>query len=191
MAPVQSQPIVAQLTRAAIFLVVKVNPGPEPRAAVRGLCADLAALLRAVGFRDLEGRLSCVMGFGSEAWDSLFGAPRPRDLHPFREIRGQHHAVSTPGDLLFHIRAVRMDLCFEMATLIMSRLGNVVCAVGEVHGFNYFYGRGVISDWSFSTPSPCAPRRDRSCRSGSRIAGHQGWRGACIPCSRSPWCAPG
>jgi porphyrinogen peroxidase len=143
-APVVPQPIVAQLTRAAIFLVVKVNPGAEARATVRGLCADLAALLRAVGFRDLGGRLSCVMAIGSEAWDALFGAPRPKDLHPFREIRGQHHAVATPGDLLFHIRSVRMDLCFELATQIMARLGGAVTTVDEVHGFTYFDDRDLI-----------------------------------------------
>jgi porphyrinogen peroxidase len=138
------QPVVAQLTRAAIFLVVTVNSGPEHRTAVRALCGDLAALLRAVGFRDLEGRLSCVMAFGSDAWDRLFGPPRPKELHPFREIRGRHHAVSTPGDILFHIRATRMDLCFELATQIMSRLGDAVCAVDEVHGFTYFDDRDLI-----------------------------------------------
>ena len=138
------QPVVAQLTRAAIFLVVTVNPGPEPRAAVRAVCGDLAALLRAVGFRDLEGRLSCVMAFGSEAWDRLFGPPRPKDLHPFREIRGRHHAVATPGDILFHIRATRMDLCFELATQIMARLRGAVATMDEVHGFTYFDDRDLI-----------------------------------------------
>ena len=107
-------------------------------------CGDLTALLKAVGFRDLEGRLSCVMAFGSDAWDRLFGAPRPKDLHPFREIRGRHHAVATPGDILFHIRAMRMDLCFELATQIMSRLGGAVSTVDEVHGFNYFDDRDLI-----------------------------------------------
>ena len=139
-----SQPVVATLTRAAIFLVVTVNPEPEHDAAVRALCGDLAALLRAVGFRDLEGRLSCVMGFGSDAWDRLFGMPKPKDLHPFREILGRHHAVATPGDLLFHIRATRMDLCFELATQIMSRLRGAVCTADEVHGFNYFDDRDLI-----------------------------------------------
>ena len=50
------QPVSAPLTRAAIFLVVTVNPGPDNRATVRSFCADLAALLRAVEFRDLEAR---------------------------------------------------------------------------------------------------------------------------------------
>ncbi len=138
------QPIVARLTRAAIFLVVTINSGEEHETAVRALCGDLAALLRAVGFRDLEGRLSCVMAFGSDAWDRLFRTPKPKDLHPFREIRGRHHAVATPGDVLFHIRATRMDLCFELATQIMARLRGAVATADEVHGFNYFDDRDLI-----------------------------------------------
>jgi putative iron-dependent peroxidase len=132
------------LTRAAIFLVVTLKPGPEHDATARSLCADLSALKRAVGFRDLEGGLSCVMAIGSDAWDRLFATPKPRDLHPFREIRGQHHAVSTPGDMLFHIRAARMDLCFELATQIMARLGSAVATTDEVQGFNYFDSRDLI-----------------------------------------------
>jgi porphyrinogen peroxidase len=138
------QPVVAQLSRAAIFLVVTIKPGEESESAVRAVCADLAALLRAVGFRDLEGRLSCIMAFGSDAWDRLFGAPRPKDLHPFREIHGRHHAVATPGDILFHIRATRMDLCFELAAQIMSRLRGAISTTDEVHGFKYFDDRDLI-----------------------------------------------
>ncbi len=138
------QPVVAQLTRAAIFLVVTVNPGPGHDVTVRSLCGDLAALFRAVGFRALDGRLSCVMGFGSDAWDRLFGVPKPKGLHRFREIHGRHHAVATPGDILFHIRATRMDLCFELAAQIMSRLSGAVSTVDEVHGFNYFDDRDLI-----------------------------------------------
>lgn len=138
------QPVVAQLTRAAIFLVVTIKSEPGCDTVVRALCGDLAALLRAVGFRDIEGRLSCVMGFGSDAWDRFFGAPRPKDLHPFREIRGRHHALATPGDILFHIRSTRMDLCFELATQIMARLSDAVSTADEVHGFNYFDDRDLI-----------------------------------------------
>jgi len=139
------QSVSAPLTRAAIFLVVTMNPGPHNRTVVRSFCGDIVALTRAVDFRDLEAGLSCVMGVGSEAWDRLFGNPRPAELHPFREIRvGSRHAVSTPGDLLFHIRAKRMDLCFEMAAQIMARLGNAVSAVDEVHGFRYFDDRDLL-----------------------------------------------
>jgi putative iron-dependent peroxidase len=139
------QPVSAPLTRAAIFLVVTVNPGSDNRTTVRSFCADLAALLRAVEFRDLEGGLSCIMGFGSAAWTRLFGEPRPAELHDFREIRaGARHAVATPGDLLFHIRAKRMDLCFEVATQIMARIGKAVSPVDEVHGFRYFDDRDLL-----------------------------------------------
>lgn len=144
MSPINSQPVLAQLTRAAIFLVATVNSGEESRNAVRAICGELAALVRAVGFRDLEGRLSCVMAFGSDAWDRLFDAPKPKDLHPFREVHGRHHAVATPGDILFHIRAARVDLCFELATQVMLRLGDAVSTADEVHGFNYFDDRDLI-----------------------------------------------
>jgi putative iron-dependent peroxidase len=140
-----AQAVDAPLTRAAIFLVATLNPGSENRDTLRAFCGDFAALVRAVDFRDLEGGLSCVMGFGSGVWDQLFGAPRPAELHPFREIRaGTRHAVSTPGDLIFHIRAKRMDLCFEMATQIMARIGSAVSPVDEVQGFRYFDDRDLL-----------------------------------------------
>ena len=139
------QPVSAPLTRAAIFLVVTVNPGSDNGATVRSFCGELPGLLRAVEFRDLDGDLSCVMGIGSDTWDRLFGPPRPAELHPFREIRaGERHAVSTPGDLLFHIRAKRMDLCFEVASQIMARIGGAVSPVDEVHGFRYFDERDLL-----------------------------------------------
>ena len=139
------QPVAMPLTRFAIFLVVKLKPSPIHGATIRSLCGDLAALLRAVGSRDSEGGLSCVMAFGSDGWDQLFGSPRPVELHGFREIRdGLRHAVSTPGDILFHIRSKRMDLCFELATQIMARIGRAVEPVDEVHGFRYFDNRDLI-----------------------------------------------
>jgi porphyrinogen peroxidase len=139
------QPVSAPLTRAAIFLVVTIAPGLDNRAAVRSFCGDLQGLIRAVDFRDLGAHLSCVMGIGSEAWDRLFGDPRPAELHPFQEIQAEsRHAVSTPGDLLFHIRAKRADLCFELATQIMARLGDAASTVDEVHGFRYFDDRDLL-----------------------------------------------
>ncbi len=140
-----AQPIAAPLTRAAIFLVVTIKPGPEHRGTIRSFCGDLAKVLRAVEFRDIEAGLTCVVGFGSDAWDRLFGAPRPSELHVFRELHaGARHAVSTPGDVLFHIRAKRMDLCFELATEIMAGIGDAVSPEDEVHGFRYFDDRDLL-----------------------------------------------
>jgi putative iron-dependent peroxidase len=140
-----AQPVAVPLTRAAIFLVATLNPGVDHCATLRSACGDLAALVRAVEFRDLDAGLSCVVGFGSDAWGRLLATPKPAELHPFREIRaGARHAVSTPGDVLFHIRANRMDLCFELATQIMARIGNAVSTSDEVHGFRYFDDRDLL-----------------------------------------------
>ena len=139
------QLVSSPLTRVAIFLIVTINPGDENRGPVLSLCADLSALVRAVGFRALDDALSCIMGFGSDAWDRLFGLPRPAELHPFHEIRsGPRHAVSTAGDLIFHIRAKRMDLCFELAAQIIARLNGAVTTADEVHGFRYFDERDLL-----------------------------------------------
>jgi len=139
------QAVNAPVTRAAIFLVLTIQPDAESRGKMRALCADLAALVRAVGKRVLAGKLSCVCGFSSDAWDALFGAPRPAGLHPFR-VFGQAPRVApaTPGDVLLHIRAEQMDLCFELAMQIMSRLGDAATAVDEVHGFRYFDQRSMV-----------------------------------------------
>ena len=141
----QPQSVATALTSAAIFLVVTVNPGAEADAAVRALCGDLAGLRRAVNFRDLNARLTCVTGIGSRLWDRLFGEPKPAGLHPFRELRaGGRHAVATHGDLLFHIRATRMDMCFELATHIVDRLSGWIGGMEEVHGFRYFDNRDLL-----------------------------------------------
>src|ERR1700691_208531 len=142
--PSTPQAVVMGPTAASLFLVVTIDPRPESATAVRSLCPDLANLLRAVGFRDTAAKLTCVMSFGSAAWDRLFGEPRPAELHPFREIgAGSRHAVSTPGDVLFHIRSGRTDLWCELATQIMSALGASVPVEEEVSAFRYFDNRDL------------------------------------------------
>jgi putative iron-dependent peroxidase len=139
------QPAVnAAQTRCAIFVVLTVRNDPAAHARVRQVCGDVAALTRAVGNRDNDGHLSCAVGFGSAVWDRLFGQPRPRELHPFRELRsGPRYAPSTPGDLWLHIRSERDDMCYELAAQIMARLGETVTSVDETHGFRYFDDRDL------------------------------------------------
>ncbi len=140
-----AQPVLGPLTRAAIFLVVTVKPEAESYAAVRSFCNDVAGLIRAVEFRDIDAGLTCIVSFGSDVWDRLFGNPRPAELHPFREFRaGNRHAVATPGDILFHIRAGRLDICFELAMQIMEQIGDAVLVADEVQGFRYFEDRDII-----------------------------------------------
>jgi porphyrinogen peroxidase len=98
-----------------------------------------------VDSRRPEGALSCVTAFGSEAWDRMFAGPRPKELHPFRALGSpQRQAVSTPADVLFHIRAGEMDMCFEVVAQIMERIGGSVSSVDETHGFRYFDGRDLL-----------------------------------------------
>jgi porphyrinogen peroxidase len=139
----EPQSVLTPITEAAIFLVVTVDAGAEDE--VRDLLADVGGLRRTVGFRIPEGGLTCVAGLGSTLWDRLMGAPRPAGLHVLPEIAGPRHtAVSTPGDLLFHIRASRLDLCFELAQRLMDRLRPYARVVDEVHGFRSFDQRDLL-----------------------------------------------
>jgi porphyrinogen peroxidase len=144
-APPDPQAVSTSVTKSAFFIVATINEDAASRATVRAWCADVANLTRAVGKRVPTGNLSCVVGFGSDAWDKLFGEPRPAELHPFREFgKGERVAVGTPGDLLVHIRAEQTDLCFELATQLMNRLEGSVTTVDEVHGFRNFDMRAMI-----------------------------------------------
>jgi putative iron-dependent peroxidase len=141
MAP-EPQPVLGKLTEAAIFLVVVVDAGGE--AGIRELLADVTGLKRSVGFRIPDGELTCVAGIGADLWDRLFGR-RPAGLHRLAPLSGsRHHAPSTPGDLLFHIRAHRLDLCFELAQRLCERLAGFARVVDEVHGFKSFDERDLL-----------------------------------------------
>jgi putative iron-dependent peroxidase len=153
----EPQAVVSGPAGATVFLVVTVTPGHEDT--VRGLLEDVSGLRRSVSFRAPDGGLGCVVGIGSAAWDRLFGGPRPQELHPFVELEGgRHRAPSTPGDLLFHLRARREDLCFELGRLIMERLDGAVTVVDEVHGFKYFDDRDLLGfvDGSENPEGPAA-----------------------------------
>jgi porphyrinogen peroxidase len=169
-----AQAVSGQLTRSAIFLVATLNAGPVHRETIRSFCGDIASIVRAVGFRDIEAGLSCVMGVGADAWSDLFGLPRPRELHPFLEVRaGTRHAVSTPGDLLFHIRAKRMDLCFELETQIMARIGSAVASADEVQGFLYFDDRDLLG-FVDGTENPTGQAASDAVTVGNEDAGFAG-----------------
>jgi putative iron-dependent peroxidase len=151
----EPQPVFTPLTRSAIFLVLTVHEGGEQT--VRDLLSDVPGITRSVGFRVPEGELSCVAGIGSDCWDRLFTGPRPAQLHPLPELAGPvHTAVSTPGDLLFHIRSRQMDLCFELASQLVNRLRGVVSVVDETHGFKYFEERDLMG-FVDGTENPVGP----------------------------------
>jgi putative iron-dependent peroxidase len=138
-----SQQVVEHPASAAIFLVFTLVQGGER--ATRAVLADAGGIRRSVGFRVPEAGLSSVIGVGADAWDRLYGAPRPAHLHRLPEFRGPvHFAPSTPGDLLVHIRADRLDLCFELAQRLTEALGDAATVIDEVHGFRSFDERDLL-----------------------------------------------
>ncbi|SOJ57341.1 putative deferrochelatase/peroxidase YfeX [Mycobacterium simulans] len=140
---VQPQPVLAPMTPAAIFLVATIDDGGE--AIVHDALQDLSGLVRAIGFRAPPKHLSVVASIGSGAWDRLFSGPRPAELHPFIPLAGPRHvAPATAGDLLFHIRAETLDVCFELAGRIVKSMAGAVTVVDEVHGFRFFDNRDLL-----------------------------------------------
>lgn len=138
-----TQQVVAPPAKTGMFLVLTVNEGAEE--AVRDFLPEVSGLVRSVSFRVPDEDLLCVIGIGATMWDRLYDFPRPKGLHTLEPIVGdQHTAVSTPGDLLVHLRAGRIDMCFELAHIITRRLRGLADVVVEVHGFKYFDDRDLL-----------------------------------------------
>ncbi|MET0816640.1 MAG: Dyp-type peroxidase [Solirubrobacteraceae bacterium] len=143
--PIDAQSVEAPLSSAAVFLVMEAGEGEEALARIREVLGAVGDLVKNVGFRDLGGRLSCIVGIGSVLWDRLSPDRRPVDLRPFNAIRGPvHEAPSTPGDLLFHIRAERPDMTYEFERQLLDLIGDAAHVVDETVGFRYFDARDLL-----------------------------------------------
>lgn len=143
--PIDAQSVEAPLSRAAVFLVLAAGESDEDLTRIREVLGAVGDLVKNVGFRDLGGRLSCVVGIGSALWDRLSPDRRPADLHPFVAIEGPVHAApATPGDLLFHLRAEREDMTFELERQLLDLIGDAARVVDETTGFRYFDARDLL-----------------------------------------------
>ena len=148
-------------SEAAIVLVMTIPDGREQ--GVRAALADVTSVIRAVCFRYPDAATTCVAGIGSRAWDRLFpGEAKPNDLHPFIPLHGDsHNAPSTPGDLVFHIRGQRFDLCFELAHQLTLRLAGLAVVEDELQGFRYFDERDLLG-FVDGTESPTGVAADET-----------------------------
>lgn len=172
--PIETQSVDAPLTIAAVFLVVTVDAGDAAAAKVKEVLGGVSDLVKTVGFRDLNAHLACTVGIGAALWSRVTSAPPPRELHSFREIRGSvHTAVSTPGDLLFHIRADRSDFCFELERLVLASLGDAVTVVDEVVGFRYFDSRDLLG-FVDGVANPTGDDLHAATKIGEEDAAHRG-----------------
>lgn len=176
--PIESQRVDAPLTSSATFLVLSATDKPDSIKTIRSVVAGLDDLAKNVSIRDLNSQFACTVGIGSDIWDRLTGLPRPAELRPFKEIKGNKHtAVSTPGDLLFHIRSERRDICFEFERQLMDQLGDSVSLVDETVGFRYFDVRDLLGfvDGTANPVGPAVPssvlvaEEDTSVQGGSYI----------------------
>ncbi|EJN06505.1 Dyp-type peroxidase [Phyllobacterium sp. YR531] len=142
---IDAQSVDAPLSLSAVFLVLTINDDDLSLAELCSTLDGLNDLIKTVGFRDLSARLSCIVGIGAELWNRLSPGKKPLELRSFTGIEGPvHTAPATPGDLIFHIRSERVDLCFELERMILDRLDSSSTVVDEVSGFRYFDSRDLL-----------------------------------------------
>jgi putative iron-dependent peroxidase len=144
----------------ALFVVYGLNR-PDDSASVKAALDAVPAAVKSLRGRFPREEVSCVIGFGSGAWDHLFpGRGKPAELKPFEEIRGERHtAPSTPGDILLHVRASRADLAYEVSRAAADALGDSVFVLDETAGFRYLDSRAIIG-FVDGTENP-VPQGDR------------------------------
>ncbi|WP_143305115.1 Dyp-type peroxidase [Chitinophaga vietnamensis] len=158
----ESQNVTDYPNNNTIFSVWQFEDGANIRSAFEQLCALVENLNHSLAIRVPDGRCSCVMGVGHDAWIKLgLPTPLPKELKNFEPIAGaKHTAVATPGDLHFHLRATDMAICFDMATAIAGILGPVATCLLEIHGFRYWDGRSILG-FVDGTENPLGLERQR------------------------------
>ncbi len=141
-----AQTILAPPSAAALFLVFTVDEtAPNAVDKVRDLFSGFPGLNRTVSFRYPDANLYGVIGLGARLWPLVTSAPAPEQLHEFQELRGaKHSAPATPGDIVLHLRAATLDMCWELARIVMDRLAGIATVVDETHGFKFFDNRDLL-----------------------------------------------
>ncbi len=138
-----TQTVIEPPARAGMFIVMTAREGSEE--SILNFLSNFSSLNRAVGFR-VDDRLDSIVGIGSKLWDRLFpDLPRPKHLREFQGINGPKHvAPATPGDILIHLRAPHIDICFEMAKQISLALEGQIDYEFELHAFKFFDERDLL-----------------------------------------------
>jgi putative iron-dependent peroxidase len=141
-----SQNVTDYTNNNTIFMVWNFKDNLEVKEAFGRLCKLIINLNNSANVRFPVSRASCVMGIGHDAWLRLnLPAPLPKELANFAPIIGEKHtAVSSRGDLHFHIRADTTSICYDMAAAISDVLDAVAVSVEEVHGFRYWDSRSIL-----------------------------------------------
>lgn len=130
----------------AIFTVWNFKSDTAIADVFNRICALVINLNHSGEIRFPGSGASCVMGIGHDAWLRLrLPVPLPKELENFEPVVGQKHiAVSTKGDLHFHIRGGNRSICYDMAEALSDLLSPVAVCVEEIHGFRYWDGRSIL-----------------------------------------------
>jgi porphyrinogen peroxidase len=157
----ESQNVTDYPNNNTIFTVWVFREGAEVKSVFENLCSLVANLNHSFTIREPDGRVSCVMAIGYEAWNKLsLPSPLPKELKNFEPIVGSKHtAVATPGDIHFHLRGSGMSSCFDMLTAITEVLHPVADCLEEVHGFRYWDGRSILG-FVDGTENPIGDERE-------------------------------
>lgn len=146
MTNISSQNVLDYPNNNTIFMVWVFKENEAIKPVFERVCALMSNLNNSAQVRTVTSRASAVMGISHKAWKKLnLPEPLPKELADFSPIIGQKHmAVSTPGDLHFHIRADNKSYCIDMAAAISEALSQVANCIEEIHGFRYWDGRSIL-----------------------------------------------
>ena len=130
----------------AIFMVWNFKEDMDVNDAFRKVCKLVINLNNSADALYPDSGTSCVMGISHDAWINLqLPDPLPRELENFLPIVGEKHtAISSKGDLHFHIRGNDISMCYDMAHTISDVLETVATSIEEIHGFRYWDGRTIL-----------------------------------------------
>jgi putative iron-dependent peroxidase len=130
----------------AIFMVWNFKNNLDVKDAFKRICALVINLNNSADIRFPDSAVSCVMGIGHDAWLQLnLPVPLPKELENFAPVVGDKHtAVTTKGDLHFHIRGNDSSVCYDMAYEISDIMQQVATSIEEIHGFRYWDGRSIF-----------------------------------------------
>ncbi|UOU98427.1 Dyp-type peroxidase [Chryseobacterium daecheongense] len=146
------------------FLVWNFKDNADPdkiKSVFQRVCALVINLNNSALDRFPDSKASCVMGIGYEAWQQLeLPQPLPKEFKKFQEIKGSKHmAVSTKGDLHFHIRADEKSFAYDMASIISDYIKEIADCVVEIQGFRYWDSRSILG-FVDGTENPHGKDRD-------------------------------
>lgn len=146
------------------FLVWNFKDGIDPaeiKSVFQQVCALIINLNNSSFDRFPDSKASCVLGISYDAWLQLdLPRPLPRELKRFEQINGNKHtAVSTKGDLHFHIRADEKSLAYDMSSAISGAIKAIADCVVEVQGFRYWDSRSILG-FVHGTENPHGKDRD-------------------------------